>query len=172
MWQIFEVFTMTRTRIYLIWAIVSTLLLVVALMFILSVRLVFQDRDSFLFKDSTYTFSGSVNLTDSFVLQECTVQLSATDELPYKANVLQNAVDNSCFSCQVTMKIDGKEHVFELVQLWGGPVPKRPDCYFVMLDMSDVGLGLATWQFYFNANTLSFTYYGDTPTGFDLKIQL
>lgn len=76
---------MTRTRIYLIWAIVSTVLLVVALMFILSVRLVFQDRDSFLFKDSTYTFSGSVNLTDSVVLQECTVQLSATDELPYKA---------------------------------------------------------------------------------------
>lgn len=108
---------MTRTRIYLIWAIVSTVLLVVALMFILSVRLVFQDRDSFLFKDSTYTFSGSVNLTHSVVLQECTVQLSTTDELPYKANVLQNAVDNSCFSCQVTMKIDGKEHVFELVQL-------------------------------------------------------
>lgn len=172
MWQIFEVLTMTRTRIYLIWAIVATVLLVVALMFIFLLRFVFADRDSFLFKDSTYTFSGSVNLTDSVVLQECTVQLSATEELPHKANVLQNAVDNGCFSCQVTMKIDGKEHVFQFVQLWGGPVPKRPDCYFVMLDMSDVGLGLATWQFYFNANTLSFTYYGDTPTGFDLKIQL
>lgn len=162
---------MTRTRIYLIWAIVSTVLLVAVLMFILFVRLVFQDRDTFTFKDSAYTFSGSVNLTDSVVLQECTVQLSTTDELPYKANVLQNAVGNSCFVCQVTMKIEGKEHVFELVQLRGGPTPKRPDCYFVMLDMSDVGLGLATWQLYFNANTISATYYGDTLAGFDLEIQ-
>lgn len=162
---------MTRTRIYLIWAIVATVLLVAVLMFIFLLRFVFADRVTFLFKDSTYTFSGSVNLTDSVVLQECTVQLYATNELPHKENVLQNEVDNSCFSCQVTMKIDGKEHVFELVQLWGGPVPKRPDCYFVMLNMSDVGLGLATWQFYFNADNLSATYYGDTSAGFDLELQ-
>lgn len=162
---------MTKTRVYLIWAIVSTVLLVAVLMCILFLRIVFADRDTFTFIDSTYTFSSSINLSDSVVVQECNVQLSATDELPYKANVLQNAVDGSCFSCQVTMKIDGKQHVFQLVQLRCGPVPKRPDCYFVMLDMSDVGIGLATWQFCFNADNLSATYYGDTSAGFDLELQ-